>query len=164
MSHVSSRGCQGVSLSCVADGTALRGPSGASFISHHWQLMHVGRLVVRRKRCSSIPYSFKRVCAQERSLGLVSNPSLWDKSDKDTRFSSSAVESVLPQVFRRSRIWRLQLGYCPKNGQGHGSDSDRFSIDPSPTPDRDQGNWVYSQSLQMIAAQVVITPLPWVMG
>jgi len=106
----------------------------------------------------------KRVCAQERSLGLVSNPSFWDKSDKDTRSRPCWLESALPKVFRRSRIWRLQLGYCPKNGQGHGSDSDRFSIDPSPTPDRDQGNWVYSQSLQMIAAQVVITPLPWVMG
>ena len=106
--------------------------------------MHVGWQVFRRKRCSSIPYSFKRGCALERSLGLVSNPSLWDKSDKDTRVRPSRVESVPPYAFRRSRIWRLQLGYCPKNGQGHGSDSDRFPIDPSSTPDRDQGNWVYS--------------------
>ena len=126
--------------------------------------MHVGWQEVRRKRGSSIPFSFKRVCALERSLGLVSNPSLWDKSEKDTRFSSSRVDSVLPYAFRRSRNWRLQLGYCPKNGQGRGSDSDRFLIDPSPIPDRDQGNWVYSQSLQMIAAQAAVTPLPWVMG
>jgi hypothetical protein len=49
------------------------------------QLMHVVWQVIRTKRCSSIPFSFKRVCARERSLGLVSNPSLWDKSEKDTR-------------------------------------------------------------------------------